>query len=97
MTDYISSPSTAHFILTWGAAHPGQNFTGIDRVRFNLTFGKVISRAGYVEKIDTTSYSLTMQDLSFLHTYAVGPLLPASFTLLTSRTNPDEPQPVSAQ
>ena len=94
MTDYVSSPSAVQFIITYGSAHPGQNFVGVDRVRFKLTFGKVKTHAGYVEQITSISYGITMNDVGFSHGYAEGPLLPASFTILTSRTSPDEPQPV---
>jgi len=92
--DYVSQVSTIQFHITYGTAHPGQNFESVSPAHFSLQFGKVKSRAGYVEKLDSISYLVTGQDLLFSRTYGVGPLLPASFTIITSRTSPLEPQPV---
>jgi len=93
--DYVSQVSTIQFHITYGTAHPGQNFESVSKASFQLDFKKVTSRAGYVEILETAFFFiLPTEDIIFPRTYAVGPLLPASFTLRTSRTSPDEPQPV---
>jgi len=94
--EYVSTIGRADFKITWGVVHPGQNFESVSKTSLQLNFGRVTSRAGYVEIVDTAFfYILPTENVLFLRTYAVGPLLPASFTLRTSRTSPDEPQPVA--
>ena len=96
--DYADGISTLAYKLTFGTAHPGQNFEVIDEAHFNLKFFSVGSHAGYVEKVTKATYLITMT-AGFPLTnqpQRIAYITEASFTILTSRTNPLEPQPVSA-
>lgn len=85
------SAASLHF--TFGTAHPGQTFHSLDDQQFKLQFNKLRSRAGYAEPLTAASFLFTLSTLATSRT-SVAAIIPASFTILTSRTDPLEPQPV---
>jgi hypothetical protein len=95
MPDYAEGIDEFNLNLSFGVAHPGQNFSSIDDASFKLKFFKVGTHAGFLEAITPVSYLLTFVTTpgADLMTHSVS-IIPASFTLKTSRTDPLEPQPV---
>ena len=95
MPDYQESISEFNLNLSFGVAHPGQSFSSIDEASFKLKFFKVGTHAGYIEAIAPAAYLFTFVATpgEDLYTHSVS-VIPASFTIRTSRTDPLEPQPV---
>jgi hypothetical protein len=83
------------FTLTLFEAHPGKVFTGVDVGHFRLKWGKLKFRVIYLEKITAASFSFSWSTVADLHSYR-SEITEASFTILTSRTDPLEPQPVNS-
>jgi len=55
MPDYAEGIDEFNLNLTFGVAHPGQNFESIDDAHFKLKFFKVGTHAGYIEAITEAS------------------------------------------
>lgn len=95
MPDYAEGIDEFNLNLSFGQAHPGQNFSSIDEASFKLKFFKVGTHAGYAEALTPASYLFTFIATpgADLMTHSVS-IIPASFTIKTSRTDPLEAQPV---
>jgi hypothetical protein len=92
--DYADGIDEFNLNFTFGEAHPGQSFEVINEAHFNLKFFKVGSHAGYIEAVTHASYLLTFLAAGTNQPNRITYITEASFTILTSRTNPLEPQPV---
>jgi hypothetical protein len=96
MTNIVVGINPAKYVITFGDAHPGQSFQGVDVAKWKLKFIPIHT---HVERIEIAtgaafllSFAAAPQDLE---TYSVS-ILPASFTIKTSRMDPLEPQPIAA-
>lgn len=91
---YESGISRAKFVLTFYPVHIGQNFLSIQRRKYTLAFHPVTTHGSRRLVIETTDFALTPFSIAAHRERFALSVIPASFTLLTSRTNPLEPQPM---
>ena len=88
--------SRAQFKLDFNPVHIGQSFVGIDRRKFKLSFRPLRIGLSYKLAIATAEYRI----LAFTtlgtedRVNRRSSIVEASYTILTSRTNPLEPQPL---
>ena len=90
------SVSRAQFKLDFNPVHIGQRFVGIDRRKFKLSFRPLFIAISYTLPITVAKYNILMfitpgtEDTVNRRSS----IIEASYTILTSRTNPLEPQPL---
>jgi hypothetical protein len=88
--------SPVPFNISLFEVHPGKRFHAVQALKLKLTFKKATTGGNYFQIVSTLSLTTTDGLASFYPINRNVKVVPASFTLITSRTSPLAPQPIAA-
>ena len=91
-SDKTSIARAIPLVLTFNPVAVGQNFTGIAEEHLRLTFNRMKIGVAYKVAVDLAAYFITPLTVEGTIHWRSG-IVEASYTILTSRTSPAEPQP----
>jgi len=96
MTDIVVGINPAKYVLTFNDANPGQSFQDVDVATFKLKFRPIRTHVERIEIVTKAAFLLSFAAASPDLEQHSSSIIPASFTIKTSRTDPLGPQPVAA-